>query len=286
MNHGWLGQRSVAFWTVAAGVTAVITLIVTLVTFADNGGNSSSKADSKAPTATGASGTAISTATGSAPAQSGGTGTPDSQSVTYFLASQSGTSIDTSTNEIPYFNGYVESASPQEVNGQQFARNLNFGLVCSDTSSKFADYNLGRHFDTFTTTVGLSDISRSAGYQFEIWKDGTRVFVATLHRGQARRLKIPVKGILTLRLGACSVDESVIMEESGGGIFGDPAVTGKARNIPSPASSLRSTHGHTESFNLTGWLKTRPTTSPSSRVGRSSYDVGTDPRCGPRTPPA
>jgi hypothetical protein len=247
MNHGWLGQRSVAFWTVAAGVTAVITLIITLVTFADNGGNSASRADSGAPSTTGVSSAVTSTSTGSASAPSGTAGAPGSQPVTYFLTSQSGTNIDTSTNEIPYFNGYVESASPQEVNGQEFARNLNFGLVCSDTSSKFADYNLGRHFDTFTTTAGLSDISKSAGYQFEIWKDGLRVFVATLHRGQAKRLKISVKGVLTLRLGACSVDESVIMEESGGGIFGDPEVVGKAQNIPTPASSLHSEHVIAES---------------------------------------
>lgn len=229
---GWLGQRSVAFWTVVAGIAAAITLLISLISLASNDATSPSKADTTPQSsATGPSNT-LPVIASTSPATN-----PASQPVTYFLASQASTEFDNSTNEIPYFNGFVEPASPQEVNGEEFSRNLNFGLVCSDTSPKFADYNLGRHFDTFSTTIGLSDISKSAGYQFEIWKDGQRVYVTTLHRGQSRHVEMTVKGVLTLRLASCSVDESVIMEESGGGIFGDPEVTGQAQNIPSPASS-------------------------------------------------
>lgn len=225
---GWLGQRSVAFWTVVAGIAAAITLAITIISLASGSSTAASPPQASASEPPGSP---------SSSSPPGPTSTQVSQPVTYFLDSQASDSFDNSAHEIPYFNGFVEPASPQEVNGQQFARNLNFGFTCSDTSSKFADYNLGRHFDTFSTTLGLSDISKSAGYQFEIWKDGRRVYVATLHRGQSRRIKMSVKGILSLRLGSCSVDDSVIMEESGGGIFGDPQVTGRARNIPNPAPS-------------------------------------------------
>ena len=90
-----------------------------------------------------------------------------------FLSSQSSTS---DPEEIPYYNGSAWSSGPQEVNGQQFVRNVNFPRVCADTSPKFADYNLGRHFRIFATTIGPSDISKSAGYQFEVWNDEQRVF--------------------------------------------------------------------------------------------------------------
>jgi hypothetical protein len=69
--------------------------------------------------------------------------TAKTSSVVRFLSSQSSTS---DPEEIPYYNGSAWSSGPQEVNGQQFVRNVNFPRICADTSPKFADYNLGRHF--------------------------------------------------------------------------------------------------------------------------------------------
>jgi hypothetical protein len=43
---GWLSERSVAFWTVVAGVVAVITLIITLVTLTQGGTSTNSAAHS------------------------------------------------------------------------------------------------------------------------------------------------------------------------------------------------------------------------------------------------
>jgi len=108
--------------------------------------------------------------------------------------------------------------------------------VCSDTSDKFVDYNLGRHFDRFTATIGPSDISKSKGYHFEVWKDDQRVFSETLRHGQSKQINMSVKNVLKLRIGACSPDESVILEREGGGIVGDPQVTGSADKVP-PATT-------------------------------------------------
>jgi len=152
--------------------------------------------------------------------------------VTRTLASQSTTNGADDPSTIGYFSGYVESESPQEINGTPFARNLNFPLVCSDTSDKFADYNLGRHFETFTATIGPSDISKSKRYQFEIWTDDQRVWSKVLGHGQAEKVNIPVRNVLKLRLAACSLDETVIMEREGGGIFGDPQVHGTSDKVP------------------------------------------------------
>jgi hypothetical protein len=139
--------------------------------------------------------------------------------------------------EIPFFNGHVEAGGVQEINGKQFVRNLNFGFVCSDTSDKFADYNLGRHFSRFTAVIGPSDISKSQAYHFEVWKDDQRAYSVTLRHGQSRRIDMSIRDVLKLRVAACSSDESVIIEQEGGGIFGDPQVIGDADKVPPVTSS-------------------------------------------------
>jgi hypothetical protein len=47
---GWLSERSVAFWTVVAGVVAVITLIITFATLAQRGTSTNSAAGSSTST--------------------------------------------------------------------------------------------------------------------------------------------------------------------------------------------------------------------------------------------
>ncbi|WP_433372229.1 NPCBM/NEW2 domain-containing protein [Actinoplanes sp. CA-142083] len=152
--------------------------------------------------------------------------------VTRTLASSDSSGSLDDANSIPYFAGYVESNSPQDVNGDSFAQNLNFPLVCSDTSDKFVDYNLGRDYETFTATIGPSDISKSKRYSFEVWVDSERVFSKSLSHGQSKKLNLSVHNGLKLRLAACSLDETVIMEREGGGIFGDPQVHGYADKVP------------------------------------------------------
>jgi hypothetical protein len=113
---------------------------------------------------------------------------------------------------------------------------VNFPRICADTSPKFADYNLGRHFKFFAATIGPSDISKSTGYQFEVWNDGQRVFSTTLHHGESKQINISIQGVLKLRLAACSVDKSVGTETTGGGIFGDPKVMGDVDKVAPPST--------------------------------------------------
>lgn len=155
--------------------------------------------------------------------------TTTTSSVIRYLSHQSYTN---DPEEIPYFNGYAEGPGSQEVNGEQFVRSINFPYACSVTSGKFADYNLGRHFRNFVTTIGPSDISKSEGYNFEIWNDDQRVFSTTLRHGESRKIDISVQGVLKLRLAACSVGFSGYPEDKGGGIFGDPKVIGDADKVP------------------------------------------------------
>jgi hypothetical protein len=170
----------------------------------------------------------------SSPSKNRSTTPPSVASATRFLSNQQDPSDG---QEIPYFAGYVEAGGSQEIDGEPFVRNLNFPLVCSDTSDKFADYNLGRDFNRFTAVIGPSDISKSRGYHFEIWKDDQRALSVTLRHGESRRIDMSVRNVLKLRLSVCSPDESVIMETEGGGIFGDPQVTGDADKVPPVTSS-------------------------------------------------
>jgi hypothetical protein len=149
--------------------------------------------------------------------------TISSDATTRFLTAQSSS---TDPQQISPFRGYAESLDPQEVNGKQYFHQVAFELACDDTSDKYVDYNLGHHYTNFSTTIGLSDISISSGYHFEVLADGRQVFSQTLRRGTAKRLSIDVKGVLTLRLSACSLKESEINATSGGALFSDPEVIG------------------------------------------------------------
>jgi NPCBM/NEW2 domain len=209
-----------------AAIATILGLIVAIY-FGVSGGGDHEPEASPSSVAPGATPESTSSADAAEPPSSNAIA--PAASATRYLSNQQ---YPADGQEIPYFAGYVEAGGSQDINGQQFIRNLNFPLVCSDTSDKFADYNLGRHFERFTATIGPSDISKSTGYHFEIWKDDKRVFSETLRHGQSKRINMSVRDVLKLRIAACSPDESVILEREGGGIVGDPQVTGSADMVP------------------------------------------------------
>jgi hypothetical protein len=170
------------------------------------------------------------TGTGTTTGPQGGSTSPSDATVTKFLGQNP---IQTDDPDVlPPVDGYIGSAGPQSINGVQFTRSLNFTFACADNYQKFADYNLGRHYDKFTTTVGPSDVSKSKGYHFEVWKDSHRFISITLALGSSKRIDMPVKGVLRLKIVACATDNGGYPDSDGGGIFGDPQVAGKASEVP------------------------------------------------------
>ena len=71
----------------------------------------------------------------------------------------------------------------------------------ADGGDFWIDYNLGRGYSTFSTTVGLSDDSPSDMVAtYKVYVDGTNVASRSLTFGMARRLDLSVKNALRLRL--------------------------------------------------------------------------------------
>ena len=74
-------------------------------------------------------------------------------------------------------------------------------MFCVFGDYQWVDYNLSRDWDTLTVTVGLSDVSSDrAQYGYKIYVDGLLEEEGTVRLKQAKRLVIPVKNALRLRL--------------------------------------------------------------------------------------
>ncbi|MEV4260587.1 NPCBM/NEW2 domain-containing protein [Kribbella sp. NPDC049584] len=228
MSPGRTSMESHAqFWTIVAGVVALITFLIAI---SRCGSDSAGNSNPSVPTAS-ASGNV-----NPAPTGDGTTPAPASLAgaVTRFLSTRSLNDGQALPDEVASVNGFPSvREGPQDIRGVTYSRNVTFGLVCTDSSDKFLEYNLGGYFDRFTAVVGISDISKSRKYHFEVETDDRRVVNLTLLRGQSKKLSIPVANVLRLRLSACSIDESPILEDRTGGVFGDAAVTGSSAKVPS-----------------------------------------------------
>jgi hypothetical protein len=151
--------------------------------------------------------------------------------VTRYLSWDSSTS---DSQEIPWFAGYVSEVGTQEINGEAQTRNLTFTWECSSPHEKYADYNLGRHYDRFQATIGPGDRSTQS-YHFEVWLDDSKAYSGTLRHGQSKNLDLSVQKVLKLRVAACSLQEDPSSYQSGG-VYGDPRVVGKASEVPPPTT--------------------------------------------------
>jgi NPCBM/NEW2 domain len=96
----------------------------------------------------------------------------------------------------------VEGNSPNRgsfiVNGVPHAHSIAHTQYGSSTAT---EYDLGRAFETFETTIGLRDDSSATGSaKFEVFLDGRSTTARTVAFGRAVDLRVPVTGVLRLRL--------------------------------------------------------------------------------------
>jgi hypothetical protein len=168
--------------------------------------------------------------------------TPDStSSTTEASTAASGTATKylswgqstTDSQQVPWFAGFADDKGPQEINGTLYPQNVTFGYECASNYDKYADYNLGRHYERFQAVIGPGDTTTQS-YHFEIWRDDERAFSATMRHGQSRKIDLPVKNVLKLRVGACATGPQLI--GMWGGVYGDARVTGKASEVPPPTT--------------------------------------------------
>ena len=175
--------------------------------------------------------TTTSDATDTTPAASE-TSTAAAAMVTKYLSSDYEDTLD--SQQIPWFAGAVQDQGLQEINGTQYPHNLTFNFECSYFREKYADYNLGKHYERFRAVIGPGDTSTQS-YHFEIWRDGERAYSVTLRHGQTRKIDLSVKNVLTLRVGACGLGYEPDFDR--GGVYGDPRVIGKASEVPPPTTT-------------------------------------------------
>ncbi|MFI6412944.1 NPCBM/NEW2 domain-containing protein [Streptomyces sp. NPDC050585] len=90
--------------------------------------------------------------------------------------------------------------SAVEINGKGFARSVTLTANAAGPVNS-AEYNLGRHWHTFTATVGLRDDSPTGGtLTFEVVIDGTREYRETIRLGESRAVRLDVSDALRLKL--------------------------------------------------------------------------------------
>ncbi|HEU5150993.1 MAG TPA: PASTA domain-containing protein [Iamia sp.] len=107
-----------------------------------------------------------------------------------------------------------------EVNGETFPNSLYYGAYESDCT---AEYNLGRDWERFKATVGLSDDSEStAQVRFEVLVDGTSLFNEVLGLGATAEVDVDVSGGLRLVLRITSLDDY----QDADGVWGDARLVG------------------------------------------------------------
>lgn len=111
-----------------------------------------------------------------------------------------------------------------QVSGETYVHSLlgwqGYMSSSSDANEAYAEYDLGRGYETFTATIGLSDKNRNANrtVKFEVILDNQQIYEATLTTGEAEQLNLPVAGGLRLRLqltffrpeGAASADDQAV----------------------------------------------------------------------------
>jgi hypothetical protein len=75
------------------------------------------------------------------------------------------------------------------------------GCENADGGDYWLDYDLGRHWSTFTATVGALETDPSdASATYTVYGDGERLASGNVSLTQARNLRISVKKYLRLRL--------------------------------------------------------------------------------------
>ncbi|MFC9534344.1 NPCBM/NEW2 domain-containing protein [Streptomyces sp. NPDC056975] len=91
-------------------------------------------------------------------------------------------------------------ASAVEINGEGFARSVTLHVNAAGPVSS-AEYNLGRHWDSFSVTAGMRDDSPTGGkLTFEVSVDGDLKTSETIPLGKSQKIKLNVSNALRLKL--------------------------------------------------------------------------------------
>jgi len=98
-----------------------------------------------------------------------------------------------------------------QINGELYEKSVYVSGWANAGELAYAEYNLGRDWEFFETTVGLlDDSSFEQGGRFRIVLDGSVIWEKDLEFGQAETVSINVSDGLRLRLEAVSLHEGAV----------------------------------------------------------------------------
>jgi hypothetical protein len=179
-NHGWLGRRSVAFWTVVSGMAAVVTLVVAIGSSGAHG-SSDNVRSTDLPQPDIATGQSI---------VSGSSGRESR-----YLADLDVIGLDEVGSP---------TAGPVEIAGVSYARSIL--LMCVDSGLNDREYNLGGKSSILSGVLGFDDDEDASGLTADItiYGDGNMLIEKSLTVGNAVQVSVPVRGFLRLRI-ACQL---------------------------------------------------------------------------------
>ncbi|MGZ6799118.1 MAG: NPCBM/NEW2 domain-containing protein [Mycobacteriaceae bacterium] len=168
----------------------------------------------------------------------GGTATPAGpitltvarQSVGVFLADMTPVQTSSSSSNV--------QTSTVTMNGTTYAHAISGALDCGGTSDSY-QYDLGRHFRTLTSKVGLSDDSDSTTkVLFEVLVDGRKVFSQTTTLGKPVALNVDVTGVLRLDVVATMINTDCNYGTTKTAVWADAQLFGTPDEVPtSPDTS-------------------------------------------------
>ncbi|MCW2534258.1 MAG: protein kinase [Blastococcus sp.] len=131
---------------------------------------------------------------------------------------------------------YGQDTGTSALSGKTYVRALMLGTDCDRPS--VIQYDLGRHYRTFATSVGLQDDSYSDGVlQLDVLIDGRSIFSGTAKLGEPLPVEVDVSGGLRLELSAARIDPGCRYDARVTAVWGDPQLKGAPGEVPpAPAS--------------------------------------------------
>ena len=119
------------------------------------------------------------------------------------------------------------------VNGKSYTRAVSFAVQESTGYTYSVQYDLGRDYQTFTATVGLSDASASnATVRLEVLADNRSVYSKDFSLGQTDTVKIDVSGALRLDFKVTLLTKA---DQYSTLVMGDPQLFGLPGVVPTPS---------------------------------------------------
>ncbi|MBV1855103.1 NPCBM/NEW2 domain-containing protein [Catellatospora tritici] len=181
-NGGWLGQRSVAFWTVVAGIAALVTLCISPFRFGD-GDNAPS---------------GVSETAGVSPNQSVPAGRPSDTEPSPPASATGGAYLA----DLPIVGGCCGGRAAVTLSGVEYPTSFVINTGYSRLDGSDAEFNLGGKGSRLIAMVGVDDSENARGIKVDLtfYGDDRTLKAVTVSLTHPVKVNINVSGVIRLRV--------------------------------------------------------------------------------------